>query len=96
MTIYSATKEVNPTFKFDGSKYTLLNKGRFNNLIGIKFNGSVITTWWKVLESKKMLNNNFGIIELNENDVLQVNNLKEHLRNEMINILKNQKTIMWA
>ena len=80
-TIYSATKEVNPTFKFDGSKYTLLNKGRFNNLDYLsqrilKFNGSVITTWWKVLESKKMLNNNFGIIELNENDVLQVNNLK--------------------
>ena len=74
-------------------KYTLLNKGRFNNLDYlsqriVKFNGSVITTWWKVLENKKLLNNNFGIIELNENDVLQVNNLKEHLKNKMINILK--------
>ena len=36
----------------------------------------MITTWWKVLENKKLLNNNFGIIELNEDDVLQVNNLK--------------------
>lgn len=80
-TVYSVTKEVNPTFKFDGSKYTLLNKGRFNNLDYlsqriVKFNGSVITTWWKVLENKKLLNNNFGIIELNENEILQVNNLK--------------------
>ena len=80
-TIYSVTKEVNPTFKFDGSKYSLLNKGRFNNLDYlsqriVKFNGSVITTWWKVLENKKLLNNNFGIIEMNEDEVLQVNNLK--------------------
>ncbi len=80
-TIYSVTKESNPTFRFDGNKYSILNKGRFNNLDYlsqkvVKYNGSLIATWWKVLKAKKMFGKNFGVIEINDKDFLQINNLK--------------------
>jgi len=84
-TIYSVTKESNPTFRFDGNKYSILNKGRFNNLDYlsqkvVKYNGSLIATWWKVLKAKKMFGKNFGVIEINDKDFLQINNLKSFFK----------------
>lgn len=84
-TVYSVTKEQNPTFKFDGEKYSILNKGRFKNLDYlsqkiVRFNGSLIATWWKVLKSKQMFGKNFGVIEVNDNNFLQINNLSRFFK----------------
>lgn len=84
-TIYSVTKEQNPTFKFDGAKYSLLNRGRFKNLDYlsqkvVRFNGSFIGTWWKSLKSSQMFGKNFGVIEINDNDFLQINNLSRFFK----------------
>ncbi len=84
-TIYSVSKEQNPTFKFDGKKYSLLNRGRFKNLDYlsqkiVRFNGSLIASWWKTLKNKQMFGKNFGVIEVNDNDVFQINNLKRFFK----------------
>ena len=84
-TIYSVTKEQNPTFKFDGEKYSLLNRGRFKNLDYlsqkvVRFNGSFIGTWWKSLKNNQMFGKNFGVIEINDNDFLQINNLSRFFK----------------
>jgi glycosyltransferase involved in cell wall biosynthesis len=84
-TIYSVTKEQNPTFKFDGEKFFLLNRGRFKNLDYlsqkvVRFNGSFIGTWWRSLKNNQMFGKNFGVIEINDNDFLQINNISRFFK----------------
>ena len=84
-TIYSVAKEQNPTFKFDGNKYFMLNRGRFKNLDYlsqkiVRFNGSFISTWWKTLKNDQMFGKNFGVIEMNDHDFLQINNLSKFFK----------------
>jgi glycosyltransferase involved in cell wall biosynthesis len=80
-TIFSVTKETDPMFIFENANYKLLNRGRFKNLDYAsqnlaRFNGSLIASWWRVIINNKLFNNNFGVIELNSKDYLQINNLK--------------------
>ena len=63
----------------------MLNRGRFKNLDYlsqkiVRFNGSFIGTWWKSLKNNQMFGKNFGVIEINDNDFLQINNLSRFFK----------------
>ena len=64
-------------FKFGISGLELINPGRFKNLSFDKeklyrFNGSLIATWWDLLEKESLFGNKTSYIEMSSRDSLQI------------------------
>lgn len=85
--VVSVTEEREPIFSYGKNGLELFNPGRFQDLSFDKeklyrFNGSIISTWWEILDSSTLFGNKIAYIEMTLMDSMQ-------LRNEVM--LKNYK-----
>ncbi len=75
--VVSVQEEREPMFKFGVSGLELINPGRFKNLSFDKeklyrFNGSLIATWWDLLEKESLFGIKTSYIEMSSKDSLQI------------------------
>ena len=85
--VVSVTEEREPIFSYGKNGLELFNPGRFQDLSFdreklYRFNGSIISTWWEILDSSTLFGNKIAYIEMTLMDSMQ-------LRNEVM--LKNYK-----
>tara|TARA_B100001250_G_scaffold414129_1_gene450828 strand:+ start:1101 stop:2486 length:1386 start_codon:yes stop_codon:yes gene_type:complete len=75
--VVSVQEEREPMFKFGVSGLELINPGRFKNLSFDKeklyrFNGSLIATWWDLVEQDSLFGIKTSYIEMSSKDSLQI------------------------
>ena len=75
--VVSVQEEREPMFKFGISGLELINPGRFKNLSFdreklYKFNGSLIATWWDLIEKESLFGYKTSYIEMSSRDSLQI------------------------
>jgi len=78
--VVSVQEEREPVFSHGTDGLQLLNPGRFHDLAYDRerlyaFNGSIVATWWEVLQHETLLGQKIGYIEMSAKDSLQIKNL---------------------
>ena len=76
--VVSVQEEREPMFRYGKSGLELINPGRFRDLTYdrerlFRFNGSIISTWWEILEEGRLFGEKTAFIEMSKEDSLQVN-----------------------
>jgi len=75
--VVSVLEEREPVFINSENGLKLFNPGRFNDLTYeqeclYRFNGSIIATWWEVLEEHNLFGEKISYIEMSEEDSFQI------------------------
>ncbi|MCL9781541.1 glycosyltransferase [Vibrio sp. S4M6] len=76
-TVTSVQEEREPMFSYGGDGLDLLNPGRFQDLIYdrerlYRFNGSIIASWWDVLQEHHLFGEKIAFIEMSAEDSIQI------------------------
>jgi glycosyltransferase involved in cell wall biosynthesis len=79
--VASVQEEREPMFCLGKTGLKLLNPGRFDGLSFdreklFQFNGSIIATWWEVLQANDLLGENISFIEMSSEDSYQIKNME--------------------
>ena len=69
-TVVSVIKERKPIFKYGNHGLDLINQGRLSNIsiqkeVLFSYEGSIISTWWEILEDNKIFGEKIAPLELN-------------------------------
>ena len=75
--VVSVEEEREPMFSLGKSGLSLLNPGRFQDLFYdrerlYRFNGSIISTWWEMLNTQNLFGEKVAHIEMSKEDSLQI------------------------
>lgn len=75
--VVSVQEEREPMFSYGETGLNLLNPGRFQDLVYdrerlYRFNGSIIATWWEVLEEHHLFGEKIAFIEMSSDDSFQI------------------------
>jgi glycosyltransferase involved in cell wall biosynthesis len=86
--VVSVQEEREPMFKHGVDGLELINPGRFQNLIFDKerlyrFNGSLIATWFEILETENLFGNKISYLEMSAEDSKQLKSNSDF--NDLIN-----------
>ena len=86
--VVSVQEEREPMFKHGVDGLELINSGRFQNLIFDKerlyrFNGSLIATWFEILETENLFGNKISYLEMSAEDSKQLKSNSDF--NDLIN-----------
>ncbi len=78
-TVVSVTEEREPMFSHGENGLELFNPGRFQDLTYdrerlYRFNGSIIATWWEVLNEHHLFGEKIAFIEMSSEDSYQIKN----------------------
>lgn len=78
--VVSVQEEREPMFRLGNTGLALLNPGRFDGLSFdreklFQFNGSIIATWWEVLQANQLLGENISFIEMSSEDSYQIKSI---------------------
>ena len=70
-------EEREPMFNYSQNGLELINPGRFQDLTFdkerlYKFNGSIISVWWEILESNNLFGEKISYLEMTQEDSLQL------------------------
>ncbi len=76
-TVTSVKEEREPMFTYGTSGLELLNPGRFDDLTYdrerlYRFNGSIIASWWDVLQEHHLFGEKISFVEMSAEDSLQI------------------------
>ena len=76
-TVTSVQEEREPMFSYGKSGLDLLNPGRFQDLVYdrerlYRFNGSIIASWWEVLQEHHLFGEDIAFIEMSADDSIQI------------------------
>lgn len=76
-TVFSVQEERDPIFSYEPTGMKLLNPGRFKNLIYdrerlYRFNGSIIASWWEIVDQELIFNGQLSTIEMSAADSLLI------------------------
>lgn len=79
--VVSVHEEREPMFRLGKTGLDLLNPGRFDGLSFDReklfhFNGSIIATWWEILQANDLLGENISFIEMSSEDSYQVKSIE--------------------
>ena len=81
-TVVSVQEEREPMFVYTRQGLKLLNPGRFQDLIFdrerlYRFNGSIVATWWEVLQENNLFGGKIAFTEMTEEESFQVKNISK-------------------
>lgn len=76
-TVVSVQEEREPMFKYGKDGLELMNPGRFQDLVFdrerlYRFNGSIIATWWEVLQEHHLFGEKIAHIEMSADESIQI------------------------